>query len=91
MQVVDECTPGRIGVEHNVHEANRVIHVLRKQGECTGRAVEAFGPYSQTIGVKVTIKVVVRVRASVVATPTVRMKLRDGWCVGGVAQPYLDT
>jgi hypothetical protein len=71
-------------------EANRVLLMFRKQRERAIGSAEAFGPDSQAIGLKITIKVMVGIRAAVVATPTVRMKLRDVWCVCGFGQPYLN-
>jgi len=90
VEVVDESTPRRVGVEYDMGEADRVMPMLRKQGEAGAGAVQALGPDRQPIRVQVAVEVPVRVRAPVVATPAVRVKLRDVSCVGGLAQPYLD-
>jgi len=69
VQVVDECTPSRVGVKHNMDEANRAILNLGKQGEPALRSAQALGPDSQTIRAEITIKAVVRAGAAAVATP----------------------
>jgi hypothetical protein len=91
VQVVDERSPSRIRVEYNMDEADWAMLLLREHGEVVAlMSIHAFGPDGQPVTIKVAIEVAIRVRASVVATPTVCVKLRDVRCVGGSGYSYLD-
>lgn len=73
-----------------VREAHQLVAVLGEDGVPQRVTVsQAIGPYLEPIGGEVTVEVVVRVEAAIVAAPAIGVKGRHGRSVGWASEPKL--
>jgi hypothetical protein len=90
VQVVKQCAPPGIIVEHAVSESDQAAAVLGDDRVAATTGLEQpLAPHSQTVGRDVAVEKGVGVSAPIVATPAVGVQRRDRRGVGMEGEPKL--
>jgi hypothetical protein len=79
MEIVKQGSPLWIVIKQGVRKPNDVTVYLRAHGQLIqARSCQTRRPYLPALGKNVTVKIRVKVSASIVAPPTVSVQGRDG-------------
>ena len=88
VQVVEECTPRRVGAEDGVSEAGRPAVDLGEERPRPVARGEPRGPHGQPVTDDIAVEERVRVGASIVTLPALGVQRGDCSRIGGAGGPH---